>query len=363
VSYVSPHKVFAHLDRLVAWREAERGLGPKPAPVTVEWDLSNRCVLGCQDCHFAHTHTRGPWTSRRLPMAYEPADYESTGDLADLALVRRALAELYRTGVKAVVWSGGGEPTVHPAWVEIVALAASYGLEQGIYTLGGLLDRTSAQSLADAATWVVVSLDAPDAATYAAEKGVPADRFDAACQGVRWLANGPAVVGVSFLLHAANWWRTDEMLDLTKRLGATYATFRPAIQTRALEPNMCDESREWITKALPTLVALAQEPCVELDVDRYLAYRDWKGHDYDACLGIRLTTTITPDGRVWVCPQRRGIAGSCLGDLRIESFDEIWARHPGRWTDFGQCRVMCRMHLVNQVLATVDAPHAHEAFV
>jgi MoaA/NifB/PqqE/SkfB family radical SAM enzyme len=239
-------------------------------------------------------------------MAYEPADYESTGDLADLALVRRALAELYRTGVKAVVWSGGGEPTVHPAWVEIVALAASYGLEQGIY---------------------------------------------------------PAVVGVSFLLHAANWWRTDEMLDLTKRLGATYATFRPAIQTRALEPNMCDESREWITKALPTLVALAQEPCVELDVDRYLAYRDWKGHDYDACLGIRLTTTITPDGRVWVCPQRRGIAGSCLGDLRIESFDEIWARHPGRWTDFGQCRVMCRMHLVNQVLATVDAPHAHEAFV
>jgi hypothetical protein len=64
-----------------------------------------------------------------------------------------------------------------------------------------------------------------------------------------------------------------------------------------------------------------------------------------------------------VCPQRRGIAGSEIGDLRRDSFTDIWARHPGQWTDFSGCRVMCRLHLVNERLAEVLAPYAHEAFV
>ena len=35
--------------------------------------------LGCQDCHFAHTHTRGPWHGA----AEYSAKYSDTGDLAD----------------------------------------------------------------------------------------------------------------------------------------------------------------------------------------------------------------------------------------------------------------------------------------
>src|SRR5262245_837558 len=109
VTYIAPRaKVLRHLDRLVGWQHGE-----KPAPVTVEWDLSNRCTLGCQDCHFAHTHVKGPWASkpRTLPMVYE-----STGDLADIGLVFRVLGELADAGVKSIVWSGGGEPTTHPKW-------------------------------------------------------------------------------------------------------------------------------------------------------------------------------------------------------------------------------------------------------
>jgi hypothetical protein len=102
---------------------------------------------------------------------------------------------------------------------------------------------------------------------------------------------------------------------------------------------------------------------VELDVDRFLAYRDWAGHGYTACEGPQLTTTITPDGRAWVCPQRRGIVGSELGDLRRESFADLWARHPGRWTVDQDCRAMCRLHLVNQQMAVLNTSRPHEAFV
>lgn len=357
MSYIDPRgKVFAHLDRLVAWR-----MGQTPAPVTVEWDLSNRCVLGCQDCHFAHTHVRGPWaTARRaFPMAFE-----NTGDLADTRLVLRTLDDMRAAGVLAIVWSGGGEPTTHPDWLSIMDYAAALGFQQGVYTLGGLLTSATASRLASVATWVVVSLDCADAETYAAEKRVPPSRFDAACHGLTALIGQQAVVGASFLLHGENWRQCGDMLSLGRALGADYTTFRPAIRTSADQPSICTDDRAWIADALAAgadLRAVADEPDVEIDLSRFAAYADWAGHGYTSCEGIQLNTTITPDGRVWVCPQRRGV--TALGDLRTESFSDIWARHPRQFTVDAGCRVMCRLHPVNETLTALRAPRRHEAFV
>lgn len=354
--YVDPSgKPFAHLDRLQRW-----SVGQRPGPVTIEWDLSNRCVLGCQDCHFAYTHTRGPWaaTHRPLPMAHDPA-----GDLADTALVKRAIREAVGIGVKGVIWTGGGEPTTHPNWAEIVDYAFLWELAQGMYTLGGLLTPETGRHLAERADWVVVSLDALTPPRYAREKRVPASRFDAALDGIRSLVGYKATVGVSFLLHEDNWTHAPEMLALTRSLGATYATFRPTIRTSPVQPGLPLGDREWITQALPMLRLLADEKDVECDPPRFAQWRDWTGHGYPACYGIRLNTTITPDGRMWLCPNRREFADSCLGDLRTESFAAIWQRHPGQWTDFRACRAMCRLHLVNQTLATVYQPRPHAAFI
>ncbi len=357
---IGPQKVFAHLVRLQAWRN-----GKRPAPVTLEWDLSNRCTLGCDHCHFAHTHVRGPWTG--LPRTI-PDAYANTGDLASLPLVHKGLTQAALAGVQGVVWSGGGEPTTHPDWQGVMSVAAHVGLQQGMYTLGGLLTQESARVLAKYASWVVVSLDAVDAETYAAEKHVGEDRMVAACRGIRWLAEaGTTTVGVSFLIHAANWPQISAMHALAQSLGATYTTFRPRIDC-APDDSMAGGldsvvGRRWVTRALPDLEIMADRDDVECDPSRFVAYRDWTGRSYTTCHAIKLNATITPDGRVWVCPQRRGMAESCLGDLRTESFADLWARHPGQWTDFENCRVMCRLHGVNEQLAPVFAEYQHPAFV
>lgn len=313
------------------------------------------------NCHFAHTHTRGPWVAkdRRLPMAWA-----GTGDLADTAMVFRVLKDMADAGVKGIVFSGGGEPTTHPDWQGAITMASGLGLHVGMYTAGGLLTEDSAAHLAGRAQWVVVSLDTKDADTYALEKGVKPEFFNKACDGIRWLsAAKSAVVGVSFLLHRGNWIYADEMLALARSLGATYTTFRPTIETAPDHPASRLGDVNWVSGALPMLGRLALESDVECDPARFAAYRDWTGRSYDACHGIKLNSTVTPDGKVWVCLQRRGMSGSCIGDLSTESFADIWARHPGAWTDFAECRVMCRLHLLNESLAPVFQTRAHEAFV
>lgn len=355
MSYIRPSKVLAHLDRLSGWQR-----GDTPAPVTVEWDLSNRCVLGCQDCHFAHTHVKGPWASkpRLLPMAFD-----GTGDLADIRVVTRGLADMAAAGVRGVIWSGGGEPTTHPDWLLALRAAREAGLEQGMYTLGGLLTPTTAALASELLSWVVVSLDCVNAGNYAREKQVPESRFTAACNGIVSLSGGQAVVGVSFLLHRNNWHDADGMVALAKSLGADYVTFRPAVQFNADAPSWPNEPRHWVTAALPTIARVAADPFVECDVERFLQYRDWNGHGYDLCHAIKVNATVTPDGRVWVCPQRRGVTGSAIGNLTQESFAEIWARHPRTFAVDDQCRVMCRLHLLNEQLQPVFATYQHEAFV
>lgn len=351
MTYITPSKVFSHMDRLVRW-----GPGASAAPVTVEVDLSNTCSLGCQSCHMAYTHVAGPRAGSAAPDGFG-----GTGKFADLDVFARAFDQMCGLGVRGLVFSGGGEPTLHPQFEAFVERAE--GLELGMYTLGGHLPEARAALVRDRFTWVVVSLDAIDADTYAREKRVPGSRFRDACRGIERLAGGRAAVGVSFLLHAGNWQSIDEMVALARYMGATYVTLRPTIETEASDLSQIAGDRSWVTTALPKLQALADEPDVEVSPERFVEYRDWQGHGYSTCYGVRLVTQITPDGRMWICPNRRGLAGSELGDLSKESFAAIWARHPGQVTDFSDCRAMCRLHQVNQTLDTVYAPRAHEAFV
>lgn len=349
--YITPSKVFSHIDRLAAWQR-----GGTPAPVTVEVDLSNACSLGCQSCHFAFTHVAGPHVG-----APAPEGFEKTGRFADLEVFARAFADMCRAGVRGVVFTGGGEPTLHPKFEAFVEQAS--GLDLGMYTLGGHLTEARAALVRERFTWVVVSLDAADAATYAAEKRVPSSRFDEACAGIRRLSGGNATIGVSFLLHAGNWRQMYAMLRLSRALGASYATFRPTVETDPHDLSKLAGDRSWVTEAIPDITRLAEYSDVETDVSRFIEYRDWQRHAYSTCYGIRMVTQITPDGRVWVCPNRRGIAGSELGDLTRESFADIWSRHPGHWSDLSGCRAMCRLNQVNRTLDSVFTPRAHESFI
>lgn len=354
MNYINPTKLFAHVGRLAHWEAGE-----KPAPVTIEIDLTNVCSLGCQFCHYRHTHVAGPWANK----AIRPVDFSDTGRVADTQRFLTLFTELKAAGVQGVVLSGGGEPTLHPDFDLLVSAAKDAGLAIGLYTLGGHISEARGALLREALSFAVVSLDCVDGETYAKEKHVPASRFSDALLGIRRMAGGSCVVGVSFLLHADNWRQAKDMLDVGRRAGANYVTFRPTVNVEMDQPSVLTDDRAWVTESLPLLWELAAESDVEIDPDRFVEYRDWVKHPYSTCYGIRLVSQITPDGRVWVCMNRRGMPGSELGNLHTESFADIWSRHPGQWTDFSQCRAMCRLHLNNTVLASVLAPKTHAQFL
>ena len=337
-------KLLGHLDRLHALNE-----GSVAPPINVEIDLCNRCSLGCDWCHFAHTHTRGPLANRRSV---------EVGDLMDTALAEKILSELAVYGVRSVTWTGGGEPTLHPDYLAIMEVGYRQGLDQGLYTNGCHITSEAAKRLANDLEWAYVSLDEPDRASYEQSKGV--DRLYSACRGVTELAAAGLTVGAGFLLHADNYRRTGEMIDLAASLGASYVQFRPAIEFDAALPAVPTGFREW-AKALDIRDNGDKIP-VDFDATRFKAYANWSGHGYNTCLWSGLQTVITPDGRVWTCCNKRGEVGESLGDLSKEPFEAIWGR---RWLApvNGRCRVMCRGHVGNQALYQILSEQPHRNFV
>jgi len=147
-----------HLDRISALRA-----GRIPPPVHVHMILSDLCNQNCTFCNYRadeglsfelfHTpETRNP--NRKIPRE------KALEIIGDCSLM----------GVKAMHFTGGGEPTVHPNYLELMGYAQGWGIETAIVTNGVKLDVLAPE--VQRLKWIRVSVDAGDAETYAAVRRV-----------------------------------------------------------------------------------------------------------------------------------------------------------------------------------------------
>jgi MoaA/NifB/PqqE/SkfB family radical SAM enzyme len=352
-SYIDPrHKILYHTDRLAAIKA-----GKKPAPINIEIDLSNRCSLGCEWCHFAYTHTRGPLAGKvDTPNGRIPG-----GDLMDYELAKEIIIQAHAMGVRSITWTGGGEPTLHPRFDDVVTFAHRHGMPQGLYTNGVHITPERAALLKRVMSWVYVSLDECETEMYKESKGV--DKFEAVCEGTRSLsaAEGNATIGVGFLLHKYNYLDTRQMIRLGLNLGADYVQFRPTVDYSQDHPSKRKDFPEWIDELLNMASPLENDK-VLFDRERFEMYRDWNGRSYTTCHWTQVQAVITPNGKVWACVNKREHAAALLGDLIEEPLPTIWQRS-GACTVDGSCRVMCRGHIANITLDAIMTEPPHKEFV
>lgn len=347
-------KLFQHLDSLLAIKE-----GRTHPPVSIELDASWRCSHGCEFCHYAYTHTRGPLAGKQD----KPKDAIDGGDLLNFDLAKNILRQVAEYGVKAVVWSGGGEPTLNPHFNDLVHCADAVGLEQGLYTHGGHIDDERAALLKSTLTWVYVSLDECDAEAFKATKGV--NRFEAVLGGIRRLVDAPgdATITIGFMLHPKNYTQIYNMVQLGKRLGVDYVQFRPVVLYNQDDPGALVEDTSWINDAIPRLRQFANDSFVIADIERFEQYANWTTHTYKVCRWTALSTVISPNGKVWRCTNKREHPDALLGDLSVESFATLWERSGGVCSVNASCRVMCIGTAKNITLDEIMTPHPHANFI
>jgi MoaA/NifB/PqqE/SkfB family radical SAM enzyme len=197
----------AYSDLKAAWHLDKIGdlrAGWQIVPAQVQLILSDLCN---QDCHFCSYRMSGGFSSEQF--AGENGEKNPNRKIAT-AKALEILDDCQSLGVKAIQFTGGGEPTVHPDHLHIFEYAQNLGLETSLVT-NGIVFRPGWEQVLPLMKWVRISIDAGTSAEYAAVRRVKPDFYDKALGHVQALATEikkqgtDCLLGVGYVITRENW--------------------------------------------------------------------------------------------------------------------------------------------------------------
>ena len=88
--------------------------------------------------------------------------------MLDKKIFKNLIEDLVKTEIKAINWTGGGEPTQNPFLGEAINyIKENSKIEMGMFTNGTLIDRFNLfETFVNCLKWVRISMDAGIPSTY-----------------------------------------------------------------------------------------------------------------------------------------------------------------------------------------------------
>jgi SynChlorMet cassette radical SAM/SPASM protein ScmF len=289
--------------------------------------MSNSCNLACRHCWI---------TPRFVDGNPDP------GDVIDVDALREAVAEAKPMGLCQAKLTGG-EPLLHPRFVEIVDLLTAEDIGMNMETNGTLLTADLARYLRDETKldFVSISIDGADAATHDAFRGVDG-AFEAALRGLDHLVDaGYTNSQVIMCVHRGNREQIEDVIRLAVAHGAGSVKINPVTSTgrgagmkergESLDFDERMELAHYVYKELrPRLreeglpVSLVLNTPLALTPISELMHRGGRTGD----CGVLGVLGVLGTGEIALCGIGRTVPELIYGRLGKDSIREIWLHHP-----------------------------------
>ena len=262
-------------------------------PITADVFLTDYCNNKCSYCRFSH----------------ESGKYMS---FSEFVKVSERLLEL---GVKGIILTGGGEPTINPDFEKICRWLKENKIAFGVNTNFNRLIVTEPKFLK-------VSLDEGNAEDYKKWRGVDAYR-KVLTNIEQYAAAHPAVrVGVQCVTRTKEQVRA--FYDAVKDLGVWYIQFRPI--------EICGKHIDY------TDIISEIDKIAEKDKRIIKSYKfDFVDWEVEKCWANWAAITVQADGRVLYCCHRPDdVVGSIFDEDILKKLQEYFP-------DMSKCEIPCRL--------------------
>lgn len=289
---------------------------PEAVPHVVAWNLTRRCNLACAHCYIA----AGPW--------------HGDGDELTLEECRRIAGEIFKLNPSPLFILSGGEPLLRDDLEDFARFASDRGATVVVGTNGTRLTAERITSLMDAGvTGVALSVDSLDARYH--------DRFrhgDNALEDTLGAVERLRAAGLDFVIQTTvtpgNRDEVPRLVEWAAQVGAVCFNLYFLVETgrgsgmRSLLP----EENDAVLAELVTLAERYRGRMLVRSKCQPQIMRHALDHDGGSSLAHYATRCpcgiqycrITPEGMLTPCPYMPVAAG----DLRRESFGEIWRDAP-----------------------------------
>lgn len=260
-------------------------------PISVELSLTNVCNQYCVWCCDA--------TVRSKYLGH-----------ADKKILFNLIKDLQKGGTKGITIEGGGEPTLHPDFEEIIDRIRESNMAVGLISNGLNIEKVIPNI--DSFEWIRISLDADNAYTFKRYKGT--EGFLNVMNNIEKLVRKKrrTLLSVGYVATRYNLRNIKDVVKRLRDMGVDYFYIRP------IEDNpkyaSCNDI-EWLKK-------YAND---NFDVVVNYYGRVKGGNLGLPCLCHSIVTVISADASVYICgrlhiyPKHQPI-----GNLKQESFFDIW---------------------------------------
>jgi GTP 3',8-cyclase len=348
----SRNKILVHLDVINEYVST----GSTTSPVLVELDLTNVCNHDCPGC-----------TGFRQEGGLD--SYITTEDAIDI------LGQLNKIGVKAVTFTGGGDPTMHKDYAWIISQAKKIGLECGLITNGMSIAVKDIPDLVSSCTWIRVSWDASTSGLHEKihwngdlKMKMPSPQnFWKVVNNTKILAeykknhNLEATIGCAFLVGSHTKHEILPFAKLASESGIDYCQYRPFHYTSYDKDteNLMKKARDKYQN---------NRFSVLFSEFKFNTMKDGLiNRDYDVCHGGYFNAHIAANYYVYVCCHLLNQKFACLGNLKNQTFQQLWKNKSTviNGIDVHKCLPLCRNDSANRILETIiSAEHMqHKNFL
>lgn len=341
-------KMFYHTDRIEGLLKGER-----VSPIYVRIKPTNVCNQRCFYCGYADDSLYdGRRVDRRESIPWN--------------IMEQTLKQLAEMQVKAVTFSGGGEPLCYHSIEQTLALVEHLGLDYSMITNGQALEGEIVERLRNA-KWIRISFDSAKASTYEGVRRV--HTHGRVVQNIEKFAKEKSencTLGINCVITKQNADEIYEICKLVKTLGVDNIKLSP-IMVKENEADYHKEIKDTVEEQI-----LRAKNDLENDrfriVDKYtddIAMNNEYRKNYHQCLIQQLFAVIAADSKVYRCHQRAYTKSGEIGDLTKHTFYEIWNSQETIYNvkcfdAYKECHFRCAFDERNMLLndlVTMDRNH------
>ncbi|MBF0126776.1 MAG: radical SAM protein [Magnetococcales bacterium] len=328
------------------------------APVHIRLKPTNHCNHNCWYCAYKVDN---------LHLGEEMVE----GDAIPPEKMDEIVTDIIAMGVKAVTFSGGGEPLLYKPLPGVVERLVRGGVRVAALTNGSNLKGSVAEALARHATWVRISMDGWDDASYARARGLRGAPFTRLIDNIEsFTALGSrCVLGVSFIVTAENVAHLHGVCALLKGAGVNHVKLSGVVVANDGAGNNAYHAhlQQQVAEQLRAAQSLNDARFSVINHYHELEERFDKG--YATCPFLQFLTVIGADCGVYTCQDKAYRSSGLLGSIRGRSLRDFWFSEENRRRIFSlnpatECRHHCVAH--NKNLAIHDVLRIdpdHGAFV
>ncbi len=275
-------------------------------------------------------------------------------------LMDQLVRSIIEMNVRAVYFSGGGEPTLYPHLGEYIQKLHSNGVECSIITNGSCFERMGFVEIANQLNYIAVSLPGVDRDTFQTITGTDNLEPVLALPGKIKAAHGAKspVVGARIVLTNKNYTGIDTLLRITRASGFDYALFKIVRDYEDNGQGLDQEGEKFLRERIGALGGLDDNFTNLKSIFNYRCLPEFVHKCWTNQYG--LLANVSTDGRVY--PNIVGIDKEefCIGNLYEERLEDMWngPRHLAvkeasnlKWSrgECRNCRAMAYNRIINEI--------------